>query len=1154
MNHLHIYNGIIHRLKKVRSKENLFSFFTYTSYVLSISVLLLTIGIGIEAFFQGNSSFRTVLFYSLVSLVLSTVLVTGFLFIRSLFERANSQYLEKVSLRVGNHFTQIVDSLCNIVQLYSVIDPVNQQPLVISQLEVVHTSTMNLDFTEVMEKRPFKRSMLFLLLTIVTTGILWTTGSGFMFPSSQRVVNYSTSYLPPAPFQLKVLPEFQNISRGEKASIYVKTIGEKPSNVFLFIKDDEEKEFTKIEVSLDSAGNFQYDVPSFKKSLEFYAEAPWLVEKVRSNVGRITIIDRPIILSLNGVAVPPSYSKMQSVEFSTQSPTFTTLKGSNISFTISSNKQLKSSKVIFVSRENIKDTIQKNMNISGVKAQLSTRLFNSCEYYIEITDVDGLTNVEKPTGSITLLTDGHPTISMIEPANNVTINEQGILPIQVTINDDFGFSKLLLHYRLANSRYAQPSEKFQSKKIEIRTNELFTTVPYVWNLQDLGFTIEDLYEFYLEIFDNDNVSGPKSAVTAKRMVKLPSLDDVLAETDKSQNDIEKQLKEIAKSSEQANKEMENIKREMRKQQSPTWKEKKTLDDLQKKQQAAQEKLNQIQEQLQDVTEQLNSNKLLSPETLEKYQELQKLLKEVKSPELQAALERMQKQMEQMNPNDMQKAMEQYQLKEEEFKKSIERTMKLLQRMKAEQKADALSKKAEDLKNRQEQLQKQSENTNSKNEQQRQDLAKEQSNLQKEFEDLAKELKDLENLMKEIGSNMPMEEMNKAQDALQEKQTSEQMKQSEKSLEKGDMNSAKQQQQQASQNLQQFSQQMKNLRKQMQKNVSKEAQKQMQKSISDMLSLSQQQEKIKEQTERLDPNSSQFKELQQKQSQLQDALQNTANQLMQLSQKSMSVTPEMGKEIGNALSQMQQAQDAMDNRANQQASQKQGQAMASMNKAATQMQDALGQMQGKGKGKGKGQGGEGEGEGQGEGQGGSFMDKLRQAAGQQQSINQQMQQMGAGGNQGSMSQQDQASMQKLAAQQGKLQKSIEDLAKEQKEAYSGKRKALGDLEKISEELKEIVRSMQQGDISEETRKRQERILSRLLDATKSMNERDFDPKREAQGGKDILGMKPGPLQGLTTQQREQSLKDMLESLKLQYTKEYEILIKQYFETMQLQPNQ
>jgi len=252
--------------------------------------------------------------------------------------------------------------------------------------------------------------------------------------------------------------------------------------------------------------------------------------------------------------------------------------------------------------------------------------------------------------------------------------------------------------------------------------------------------------------------------------------------------------------------------------------------------------------------------------------------------------------------------------------------------------------------------------------------------------------------------------------------------------------------------------------------------------------------------------------------------------------------------------MQQAQDAMDNRANQQASQKQGQAMASMNKAATQMQDALGQMQGKGKGKGKGQGGEGEGEGQGEGQGGSFMDKLRQAAGQQQSINQQMQQMGAGGNQGSMSQQDQASMQKLAAQQGKLQKSIEDLAKEQKEAYSGKRKALGDLEKISEELKEIVRSMQQGDISEETRKRQERILSRLLDATKSMNERDFDPKREAQGGKDILGMKPGPLQGLTAQQREQSLKDMLESLKLQYTKEYEILIKQYFETMQLQPNQ
>jgi hypothetical protein len=366
-----------------------------------------------------------------------------------------------------------------------------------------------------------------------------------------------------------------------------------------------------------------------------------------------------------------------------------------------------------------------------------------------------------------------------------------------------------------------------------------------------------------------------------------------------------------------------------------------------------------------------------------------------------------------------------------------------------------------------------------------------------------------------------------------------------------MNSAKQQQQQASQSLQQFSQQMKNLRKEMQKNISKEAQKQMQKSINDMLSLSQQQEQIKQQTEKLDPNSSQFKDLQQQQSQLQDALQNTANQLMQLSQKSMSVTPEMGKEIGNALSQMQQAQEMMDKRGSQQAAQKQGQAMASMNNAAMQMQQALGQMQGKGKG--KGQGGEGEGEGQGEGQGGSFMDKLRQAAGQQQSINQQMQQMmgknGTGGNQGSMSQQEQAQMQRLAAQQGKLQKSIEELAKEQKDSYTGKRKALGDLEKISDELKEVVRAMQQGDISEETRNRQERILSRLLDASKSMNERDMDPKREANAGKDMFGSKPGPLQGLTPEQREQSLKDMLQSLKLQYTKEYEILIKQYFETVQ-----
>lgn len=1151
MNHNQLYTDLLHRLKQVRTKEHLFSLLSYGSLLLSIVFIIATIAVGIEAFVHGNTSFRTALFYGSVGTILLSFGIIGFFLTKTILYRSSMKYLEQVSLRVGRKYTHIVDSLCNVLQLYSSVELAESNPLVLAQLDVVHSSTKSVDFSTVAEKQSLKRSAGFLLFTTISLLMLWSFGSSFMLPASERVINFTTSYVPPAPFTLRVNPEFQNISRGEKASIFVKATGEIPKNTLLFIKDASDKEYTSIEVRFDTNGTFQYDVPSFKQTLEFYAEAPWLVEKVQSNIGRIAIIDRPLILSMKGTAVPPSYSKLQSVEFSSNMPSFTTLKGSMATFSIASNKSLRSAKIFFVSKEKQNDTTVVNMSVSNSNASLSTRLYTSSEYYIEITDNDGLTNAEKPNGLITLLTDGYPSISLIEPMGNVTVNEQGLVPIQVTINDDFGFSKLVLHYRLASSRYAQPSEKFQSKQIEIRTNELFVTVPYVWNLQELGFTIEDEYEFYLEIFDNDNVSGPKSAITAKRMVKLPSLDDVLAETDKSQDDIEKQLKEIAKASEQANREMENIKREMRKQQSPSWKEKKSLEDLQKKQQAAQEKLNQIQDKLQDVTEQLNSNKLLSPETLEKYQELQKLLKEVKNPELQAALERMQKQMEQMNPNDMQKAMEQYQMKEEEFKKSIERTMKLLQRMKAEQKADALAKKAEDIKNRQEQLQKQTENTNANNEQQRQDLAKEQANLQKEMDDLAKELKDLEQLMKDIGKNMPMDEMKKTQESLQQQQISEKMQKSEQSLQKGDMNSAKQQQQQASQSLQQFSQQMKNLRKEMQKNISKEAQKQMQKSINDMLSLSQKQEQIKQQTEKLDPNSSQFKDLQQQQSQLQDALQNTANQLMQLSQKSMSVTPEMGKEIGNALSQMQQAQEMMDKRGSQQAAQKQGQAMASMNNAAMQMQQALGQMQGKGKG--KGQGGEGEGEGQGEGQGGSFMDKLRQAAGQQQSINQQMQQMmgknGTGGNQGSMSQQEQAQMQRLAAQQGKLQKSIEELAKEQKDSYTGKRKALGDLEKISDELKEVVRAMQQGDISEETRNRQERILSRLLDASKSMNERDMDPKREANAGKDMFGSKPGPLQGLTPEQREQSLKDMLQSLKLQYTKEYEILIKQYFETVQ-----
>jgi len=212
----------------------------------------------------------------------------------------------------------------------------------------------------------------------------------------------------------------------------------------------------------------------------------------------------------------------------------------------------------------------------------------------------------------------------------------------------------------------------------------------------------------------------------------------------------------------------------------------------------------------------------------------------------------------------------------------------------------------------------------------------------------------------------------------------------------------------------------------------------------------------------------------------------------------------------------------------------------MNACMMQMQNALSMMQGTGQGQGQG-------EGSGPGNTG-FMQQLQQMAMEQQLINQGMQEL-LGQAQGERLREDaQRRLARLAAQQRALQQSLQELANQQQRAPEGKR-ILGDLKKIAEEMKEVSSDMESGRITEETLRRQERILSRLLDATRSLRERDFEKKREAQTARKMYRDSAPTIDLEQLEQQRHTIETLLRSLQLNYTRDYEQLIRRYFEALQ-----
>lgn len=182
--------------------------------------------------------------------------------------------------------------------------------------------------------------------------------------------------------------------------------------------------------------------------------------------------------------------------------------------------------------------------------------------------------------------------------------------------------------------------------------------------------------------------------------------------------------------------------------------------------------------------------------------------------------------------------------------------------------------------------------------------------------------------------------------------------------------------------------------------------------------------------------------------------------------------------------------------------------------------------------------------QGNSPGGSMLDQflqqLQQMSQQQQGINQGTQQLGM---QGQLTPSQSGQLQRLAAEQEALRRSLEQM---QAQKESGE--LLGSLDKIAEDMREAAREMAGRQVDPRTIERQERILNRLLDAQKSVRKQEYSKKRESHSGKEYTALDPGKLPEMKDTEKEALKRDLLRAMRANYTRDYKELIQKYFEAL------
>ena len=81
---------------------------------------------------------------------------------------------------------------------------------------------------------------------------------------------------------------------------------------------------------------------------------------------------------------------------------------------------------------------------------------------------------------------------------------------------------------------------------------------YTWDLSGLELMPEDEVKFHFELYDNDLISGPKKSISENFTANFPSLADLFARTEESEDFLDDNLKEALREFEEVNKSIDEI--------------------------------------------------------------------------------------------------------------------------------------------------------------------------------------------------------------------------------------------------------------------------------------------------------------------------------------------------------------------------------------------------------------------------------------------------------------------------------------------------------------------------------------------------------------------------------------------------------------------
>lgn len=1058
-------------------------------YSVGLVVVVFLAAALLEHLGRFGTAARTLLFWG--SLAAMVAVLVRFVVVPAvkLFRLGKVISHEEAARIIGTHFTEVRDKLLNTLQLREMTsEQPGRQDLIEAAIAQRSRELGPVPFVNAIDLRRNRKHLRYALPPLALLLVLLFAAPSLITGPTERLLRHGSEFIPEAPFRFMLLNETLEVPEEQDFELLVQMEGDVvPQQVELEIGD------ARIPLVKQDARRFTHRFRNVRAAQQFKLSA----QGFSSSTYTLSTVPHPLLLDMALELEFPSYLGRPAEKLSNTGDLLIPV-GTRVRWSMNA----RSANRLMVAFDDTSLTLEPSARSTGASVFRTERRFLQSHTYSMQPAIGERMASDPIEYRVEVVPDLYPTIRVESRTDSTALKR---LFYRGEIADDHGLRKLVFHYRFTAGGDSLPADRRNgNKELRLDPGALRQEFYHSWDLYDLALSPGDRLEHWFEVWDNDGVHGSKSSRSITQVFEAPTLKELAKQQDQQSDAIKSDLKDNIREAQDLQRELEKMRRELLEKKELNWQDRQKLENVLERQRDLQERIERNAEQLRQSQQQQREFRNIDERILEKQEQVQKLFEDILSEEMKELYRQMQELMERIDKDQLQEQLKEMKLGQEDIEKELDRALEMFKRMEVEQKAEDIAKQMEDLARKQEELSQETQKGQSPQE----ELKQKQDELNKEFEELRKELDDLAKKNEELERPMELPDTDSLEQEIQKDQ-----QQSSEQLDKKQNQKAGEKQKSAADKMEQLAFQMQSA---MQSNAQEQQEEDMdalRQLLENIVHLSFEQESLMAQVGSTNIRDPRFVDQGRKQRKLRDDAKVIEDSLFALSKRVPQLESIVNREMNAVNSNMDDATQYMgEARANDRfrpmAADKQQHAMTSLNNLALLLDEALqqmmqqqAQMSGSGSCNKPGKPGKGQ---------GASMAKMKA---QQEALQKQLEDMRKAMEQGGkkpgekpgeqnpggmgmpgMSQQ----LAQMAAQQAAIRKEMQRLAQELNKDGSGAGNALN---KLAEEMEKQERDIVNKNITPETFRRQQDIMTRLLEHEKAERERELDQKRTSNEGQD-----------------------------------------------------